>query len=103
MRSAVIKLVGRERFAGFFRRVVNELVALAHRHSFGRGGRRARGRSGLEPRLAAIVGALNDLAKPAAGLRCVNAVRIHSRTFYMVDLPPGKMRTTNVPFFPFSI
>src|SRR5574338_1691990 len=101
--SAVVKLVRRERFASFLGGVVNKLIALTHRHTFGRGGWGSGGRSGLEPRFAAVVGALNDLSKPAAGLRRVNAVRIHRRTFHMVDLPSGKMRTTNVPIFPFSI
>src|SRR6185369_1437339 len=103
LQSAVIKLVRGERLTGFLRRVVNKLVALTHRHTFGRGGRRAGGRSRLKPRLAAIVGALNDLTKPAAGLRRVNAVRIHSRTLHVVNLPAGEMRATDVPFLTFSI
>src|SRR6185369_13647542 len=101
--STVVKLVGRERFAGLSRRVVNKLVALAHRHSFGRGGWRARGRSGLKPRLAAVVRALNDLSKPAAGLRCVNPVGIDGRAFWVVELPAGEVGATNVPFFSFTV
>src|SRR5215212_1940489 len=103
MRSAVIKLMRRERFTGFVRRVVNKFIALPFRHSVGRSRRRAAGRSGLEPGLAAVIRALNNLTKPAARLRGVNAVRVHVRTLHMIDLPSGKMRTTNVPFFPFSI
>src|SRR5687767_15163225 len=103
MWSAVIKLMRRERFAGFFRGIVNKLVALTHRHSFGRQNWRAGGRSGLEPRLAAVVRALNDLSKPAAGLRRINAVRIHGRTFHVINLPAGEMWATNVPLFSFSI
>src|ERR1044072_1464202 len=87
MRSSVVKLVRRERLTGFLRRVVNELIALAHRHPFGRGLRRPGGRSRLEPGLAAIVGALNDLTKPAAGLRRIDAVRVHGRTLHVVNLP----------------
>src|SRR6185295_12887282 len=98
LQSAVIKLVRRERLTGFLRRVVNKLVALTHRHAFGRGRRRAGGCSGLEPRLTAIVRALNDLSEPAAGLRRVNAVWIHSRTLHVVNLPASEVRTTDVPF-----
>src|SRR6185295_5735978 len=93
----------REWFAGFRRRVVNKLVTFTHRHAFGRGRRLARGRSRLEPRLAAIIRALNDLSKPAAGLRRVNTIRIHARTFDVIDLPSGEMRTTHVPFFTLAI
>src|SRR6185503_4510911 len=103
MWSAVIKLMGRERFAGFFRRVVNKFVALAHRHSIGRGSRRTGGRARLEPRFAAVVGTLNDLSKPATGLRRVNAVRIDVRTFNVINLPAGKVRPTDVPFVTFAI
>src|ERR1051325_3789506 len=103
LQSAVIKLVRRERLTRFLRRVVNKLVALAHRHAFGRGHLCVGGCSGLEPGLTAIVRALNDLSKPAAGLRRINAVRIHLRTLHVVNLPASEMRTTDVPFFTFSI
>src|SRR6185369_10919921 len=103
MWSAVIKLVRRERLAGFLRRVVNKFIAFAHRHSVGCGRRRAGGRSGLEPGLAAIIRALNDLTKPATSLRRVDAVRIHFRTLHVVNLPSGEVRTTNVPLLTFSI
>src|SRR6185369_5421782 len=103
MWSAIIKLVRGERLAGFLRRVVNKFIALAHRHSFGRGRRRAGGRPRLEPRLAAVVRALNDLSKPAAGLRREEAVRVHTRTLHVVNLPSGEVRPTNVPLFTLSI
>src|SRR5688572_10813721 len=74
MWSAIVKLMRGERFSGLFRSVVNKLIALAHRHSFGRHNRRAGRCSRLEPRLAAVVGALNDLSEPAARLRSVNAI-----------------------------
>ena len=73
---AVVPLVRRERLAGFRRRVVDELVALALGHAVGRRGRLAGRRARLVPRFAAVVGALNDLPEPAAGLRGVDAVRI---------------------------
>src|SRR6185503_1643931 len=103
MRSAVVKLVRREWFAGFIRGVVNKLIALALRHAIGRGHRLAGWRSRLKPRLAAVVRALNDLAKPATRLRCVNAVRVNGRTFHVVNLPSGKVWATYVPVLTFSI
>src|SRR5215212_8839061 len=101
MWSAVVPLMGRERFTGFSRSVIHKLIALAHRHPFGRGNRKTRRRSRLEPRLAAVVGALNNLSKPAAGLRRVNAARIRGRTLNVIDLPSGKVRPTDIPFFAF--
>ncbi len=59
--------------------VVNELVA--HRL----------------PRLAAVVGALDLLPEPAAGLRRVQPVRIDGRAFQVVDLPAAKVGTADVP------
>src|SRR5215217_3111241 len=103
MWSAVVPLMCRERFTGFSRSVIHKLIALTGRHPFGRGNRQTGRRSGLEPRLAAIVRTLNDLSKPAAGLRRVYAVRIHGRTLNVIDLPSGKVRPTDVPFFAFSI
>src|SRR6185369_7505328 len=103
LQSAIIKLVRRERFTGFLRRVVNKLVTLSHRHAFGRGLLFAGGCSGLKPRVAAVVRALNDLSKPTAGLRRVNAVRIHIRTLHVVNLPASEMRAADVPFLTFAI
>src|SRR5436190_624361 len=101
--SAVIKLMRRKRFAGFSRCVVNKLIAFTFRHPVGRSSRLACRRSGLEPRLTTVVRALNDLAKPTAGLRRVNAVRIHRGSFDVIHLPTGKMRATHIPLFAFSI
>ena len=72
---AVVPLVRRERLAGLRRRVVDELVALALGHAVGRGGRLAGRRAGLVPGFAAVVGALDDLPEPAAGLRGVDPIR----------------------------
>src|SRR5438105_11647924 len=44
---------------------------------------------------AAIVGALNDLAEPAAGLRGVNAVGVRGCALQVVYLPAGKMRAAD--------
>src|SRR5438874_12586976 len=76
MLCAVVPLMGGERFAGFRRSVVHKFVALAFGHTAGAGGRFAWRDSGLNPGFAAIVGALNDVAEPAAGLRGVNAVGV---------------------------
>src|SRR5215216_7088427 len=99
--SAVIRLMRSERFAGFIRSVVNKFIALTL--WLGCGIRFADGRSRLKPRLTAVVGALNYLSKPAAGLRRVNAVGINAGTFHVIDLPAGKVRATDVPFFTLSI
>jgi len=103
MRLAVIPLMSSERFAGLSRSVVKKLVALAFGNPFGRRSRLAGRRSRLDPRLAAVVGALNNLPEPTAGLRRVNAARVRDRTFNVIDFPSGKIRATNVPFFPLSI
>ena len=83
------------------RRVIDELVALA----FGRArrGRFAGRRARLVPGLAAVVGALDDLAEPAAGLRGVDPVRIDGRTLEVIDLPAGEVRAADVPFFALAV
>src|SRR6266498_396106 len=55
MRLAVVPLMGRERFAGFRRSIVDKLIAFAHGHALGCSRRFASRRAGLEPRLAAII------------------------------------------------
>src|SRR5438128_11244174 len=49
------------------------------------------------PRLAAVAGALDHLAEPAAGLRGVDPVRIGGRSLQMVDLPPSLERWITWP------
>src|SRR5205814_1788070 len=67
MLGAVIPLMGGEGLARLRRGVVEELVALALGPSLGRF--EVLGvAAGREPGLAAVVGALNDLSEPAAGL-----------------------------------
>ena len=88
MLRAVVELVRREWRGGG---VVDELVAFALRHPSGAGcfpGRRAR----LMPCLAAIVRALDDLAKPSAGLRRVDTIWIGRRSLEVIELPSGEMR-----------
>ncbi len=72
MLRAVVPLVRGQRRGS---RVVGELVAFAFRRT-GRGWFSGR-RSGLMPGFAAVVGALDELAKPSTGLRGVNAIGIH--------------------------
>src|SRR3954468_7211808 len=79
--------------------VIGELIALAHRHAFWSFSFLARWCARLEPGFSTVVGALNDLAKPAACLRRVDAVRIDRRSFEVVHFPAAKMGTSNVPLF----
>src|SRR4051812_42754150 len=95
MLRAVVPLM-RCQWSGF--RVVREFVALRLGHALGRGRRFAGRRAGLEPSFAAVVGALDDLSKPAARLRTVDSVWFDRRTLQMIDLPAGEMRTADVPF-----
>src|ERR1700675_1725213 len=102
MLGAVVPLVGGEGLPGLRRNVIGELVALAFGHSVRRFGF-ARGRAGLEPGFAAVVGALNDLPEPAARLRAVDAIGIHGRTLEVIDLPAGEMRAADLPIFAFAV
>src|SRR5207302_355000 len=82
--------------------LIYELVALALRRAFGShrlAGRCAR----LVPCLTAIIGALDDLPKPAAGLRRVNPIRVSRRSLEMVHFPTRKERTADVPLFAFAV
>jgi hypothetical protein len=55
------------------------------------------------PSLATVIGALNHLAKPSTGLRCVKPMWFGRRSLHVINLPPGKMRTANVPLLAFAI
>src|SRR5512146_1426906 len=91
----VVPLMSGERFAGFGRSVVNELVALC----LGRAGRLCGftgWRSRLVPGLAAVVGALNDLPKPAAALRSINAIGIGRGSLNVIQLPARKVRPADL-------
>src|SRR5687767_10855761 len=55
------------------------------------------------PRLAAVVGALDHLPEPAAGLRAVQPVRVSGRSFEVVDLPAAEVGAVDVPPFALSI
>src|SRR4029434_6194556 len=49
------------------------------------------------PRLAPVVGALNLLPKPAAGLRRIQPMRVSGRALEVVDLPTAKIGATDIP------
>src|SRR5580704_15323142 len=55
------------------------------------------------PRFAAIVTALNQLPEPPAALRRIQTIRIHGRSFNVVHLPAGKVRTVHFPLFALSV
>src|SRR5580704_13102163 len=92
MLGAVIPLMGARDS------VVNKLVALTFRHAI-RTFQFLGFASGRVPSFSAVIGALNDLAEPPTGLRCVDAVRIDRRTLHMINLPTRKMRPTHLPSF----
>src|ERR1700674_475431 len=99
MLRAVVPLVRGEGSCG---RVVNELVALGLGRA-SRSGRLTGGRSGLMPGFAAIVGALDDLAKPSASLRSVDTIGIGRRSFDVVHFPAREVRTTDIPLFALAV
>src|SRR6266404_4413036 len=103
MRRSVVPLMSCEGLAGFKRRVIDELVALGLGHAFRRGGRFTRRRSRLVPCFASVIRALNDLPKPAAGLRCIQSIRVSGRSLEVIELPAGKVRPAYVPSFAFRV
>src|SRR5688572_9952858 len=100
---AVVPLVRGERFAGLWRGVVGEFVALAFGRTIGSGGRFAGWGSGLVPCFAAVIGALNNLPEPAARLGRIEPIWIDRGSFEMVHLPTGKVRFTDIPAFPLCV
>src|SRR6476469_624795 len=100
---AVVPHVGCEGLPCFRRDVIRELVALAFRHSVRRRSRLARRESWLDPRLPAVIRALNDLPEPRARLRRIDSIRICRRSLEVIHLPPRKMRPADLPVLPFSI
>src|SRR5262245_39956498 len=82
--------------------IVDELVALTLRHPI-RAFQVLRCASGRIPFFSAVIRTLNDLTEPPTGLRCINAVRIDRRTFYVINLPACKMRTADFPSFACAI
>ena len=99
MLCAVVPLMGGEGRAG---RVVDEFVALALGHPAGSRGF-ARRRSRLMPGFAAVVGTLNDLAEPSAGLGGVNAIGIGGGSLEVIQLPSGKQRSIDFPLVALAV
>src|SRR5260370_31787561 len=102
MLLSIVELMGGEGFPAFPGSVVDELVALALRHP-SRAGLFARRSTRLYPRLAAVIRALNDLPKPAAGLRCIDAIRVDRRALQVVHLPAGEVATAHIPLFSLAV
>src|SRR5262249_26245887 len=100
---AVVPLMGGERLTGLVRGVVDELVALTLGPPLLGGGLLARRSARLVPGLAAVVGALDDLPEPAAGLRDVDPVRVRGRTLHVVNLPPGEEGAADIPLFALAV
>ena len=97
MLGAVVPLMGARNS------VVTKIIARAAlRHSVGSAQILFAG-SGRFPGFPAVVRSLNDLSKPRAGLRRVNPVRIYRRTFDVINLPAGKMRSVNLPPFALAV
>src|SRR5438552_6026683 len=86
MLRAIVPLMRREWFTCFWRSVVNELVALAFWHAV-RAFQFLRTAARRVPAFAAVIGTLDDLPKPTAGLGRVNPIRINRRTFHVINLP----------------
>src|SRR5262245_440352 len=55
------------------------------------------------PRPAPIVGALDLLPEPAAGLRCIQTIWLSGRSLQVVDLPAREVGATDVPHFAFRV
>jgi hypothetical protein len=55
------------------------------------------------PGFASIVGALDELAEPSAGLRCINTIGIGRRSLEMIELKTREVRSAHIPFITFSI
>src|SRR5208337_205609 len=101
MLRPVVELMRGQGFAGLRRSVVGEFVARASPRHRARPGRCAA--SGYLPGLAAVVGSLEHLPEPAAGLRSIQPVRIRGRTLDMVDLPSREIRAADIPLFTLSV
>ena len=98
MLGAVVPLVRGKRLAGFGRGVVRKLVA-----DLGHAALSSEPTAGRLPRLAAIVGSLNHLSKPAASLRSINPIRIGRRSLQVIHLPTGEVWAGYIPLFALSI
>ncbi len=55
------------------------------------------------PGLAAVAGALDHLAEPAARLRRVDSIRVGGRSLHVIDLPAAEVRAAHVPAFALAV
>ena len=55
------------------------------------------------PGVAAVIRELDHLAKPAAGLRGIDPMRVNRRTLEVVDFPACKVRPADLPLFALAI
>src|SRR5215216_4890462 len=90
--GAIVVLVGGQRLPGFRRRVIDKLVALSRRSTVRHRGRFTRRGPRLLPGLATVIGTLNHLPEPSAGLGRIESVRLNGRAFEMVRFPACEMR-----------
>src|SRR5712692_1500832 len=102
MLFSIVELMSGEGLPAFRRGVVDELIALTFGHP-SRAGLFARRRARLYPSLAAVIRALNDLPKPAAGLRCIDAIRVDRRALQVVHLPAGEVWAADVPLLALAV
>src|SRR6201982_1588946 len=102
MLGTVVPLVRGKRLAGLRGSIVRKLVAVALGRLRRFGGVTGR-RAPLMPCLAAIIGALDDLATAAAGLRRIDAIGICRRALHVIHLPAGKVRAADVPFVALAV
>src|SRR5690242_6725403 len=96
MLRAVVPLMCRQGLA-FVGGVIDKFIALAFGHSV-RPGFDGSARRG--PGFAVVVGALDELAEPAARLRYIDPIRVHGRALHVVNLPSREMRTAYFPVLP---
>src|SRR5260370_30510529 len=102
MLFSIVELMSGEGLPAFRGSVVNKLIALAFRHP-SRAGLFARRRARLYPSLAAVIRALNDLPKPAAGLRCIDAIRVDRRALQVVHLPAAEVWAPHAPLLQLAV
>src|SRR5439155_24860538 len=96
MLRAVVPLV-RPHFA-----FIDELVAFAFGRTIGTG-QLLGAAAGCLPGLAAIVGALDNLAEPTARLRRVDAVRLSGRAFEVIHFPAREVQPADFPILALAV
>ena len=55
------------------------------------------------PGFSSIFGALYHLPKPAAGLRCINAIRLSRGTLKVINFPAAEMWTADFPLLSLAV